>query len=345
MYVSKGIGAIHSRRGAVMIPIPRMIRRGFAGLGLDCPPGQTPTNRYDGTVACCGGPPESDPCSYLNTPQYRETQRQAQANAIAGDAGLFSSDLAAISNYPNNVQTDAIRCLQNPGQTFTDEMGIQVTCPSESVQNLSGGRTSIYSIPQLAAKLAGVATPSSSTPINQAPVLWSSSPTEGLRTAGPTQPVATSYPISVRLVNNSGGSNSTFNVGDSWTITVTGPPNSAVTAGATQNGTSLGTSPMGTIDSRGQLVITGTMAAAQVGSWVETWNVAGKQVGNIAFAVVAPAGSGDTSGGNGGSGGGILAGGGSGILSGSVPVGGTSIPTWALLAAGVGAVFLLGRGR
>lgn len=152
-------------------PIRMGGRWGLRGLGLTCPPGQTPTNQYDGTVKCCGGPtPESDPCSYLNSPQYVATQQQAQQNAIAGDAGLFSSDLAKIAVYPQNIQNDAIRCEQNPGQTFVDEMGITVTCPAQGTQNLSGGYTSVYTIPELAAMIAPNATPKTETPVNMVDV-------------------------------------------------------------------------------------------------------------------------------------------------------------------------------
>lgn len=141
------------------------------GLGLTCPPGQSPTNMYDGSVKCCGGPtPESDPCSYLNSAGYVATQAKAQADAIAGDAGNASALLAQIAGYPMNVQNDAIRCKTNPGKTFIDDMGISVTCPSSSYSDITtGGQPfSTFSIQTLAAMLAGSATPANETLINTA---------------------------------------------------------------------------------------------------------------------------------------------------------------------------------
>ncbi len=323
-------------------PIPFLVRR--RGMGQACPPGQTLTNMYDGSTKCCGGPtPESDPCSYLNTPGYIATQQQAAADAIAGGAGPNNAPiLAALAQYPQNVQTDAIDCVSNPGSTFTDAYGKTVTCPAASTSPVPGINVSIYTPQQIAAMISGQATPSYETPINVAgtkiPATQPGYIPEPLVPVGGTKP--TSLPAAVRI------NKSSFNVGDSWQIVVTGPPNASVTASSTQNGTAVGSqTPMGTIGSSGQLVLTGTMSAAQIGAWSENWQVNGQSAGSISFTVAGSSGS---------------SGGGSGpssvgplgfptgpdltsMLTGSAfTVGGVSIPVWGLAAAAVAAFFIFG---
>jgi hypothetical protein len=312
----------------------RIVARGFGGVrgfGLTCPPGQNATNMYDGTVKCCGGPtPASDPCSYINTNQgYLDTQRQAQADAIAGAAGGNTQLLKDLSMYPQNVQQAALNCYTNPGQTITDILGRPVVCPSPS-NNERGIFVSAYTPQQLAAMINGGAAPDVQTPINTVGTPIQAPNADPILTTGGSG----SFPLSVRLVNSSGGSNSIFNVGDSWTVIVTGPPNSQVSATASRNGSSVGTGSQGVINSSGQLTLTGVMTATQVGTWTESWTVGGKPAGQISFSVVAPgsSASGDTSGT-------------SSTLPSTVSVGGFSIPTWGLIAAGIGAVFLFGGKR
>jgi len=254
--------------------------------------------------------------------------------------------LAAIAQYPQNVQNDAIKCQTNPGVTFVDDMGVRVTCPSPSYSDVTtGGQPfSTYTVPQLAAMLAGQATPTVETAGN---IYGTSLTIGGGSTGGST---GSSFPVSVRLINNTGGSNSQFNVGDSWQLMITGPPNAQVSAAATQNGTSLGTTSMGVTNANGQLLLTGTMSAAQAGTWTESWTVGGQAAGSISFSVAAPSG---------GSGGGsstsptptpsTMPGASSSssgsitdLLSGSVDIGGASIPTVGLIVGGLVALWLFG---
>jgi hypothetical protein len=352
-------------RRARFIPLPVMRGRGFGGvrgLGISCPSGQQATNMYDGSVQCCGVPGTpcaADPCCILNNPAYIATQVQAQADAISGDAGNASSMLAAIAQYPQNVQNDAIKCQTNPGVTFVDDMGVRVTCPSPSYSDVTtGGQPfSTYTVPQLAAMLAGQATPTVETAGNiygtSLPgAITVSSPGPAPAPSGPTLTIGggstggstgSSFPVSVRLINNTGGSNSQFNVGDSWQLMITGPPNAQVSAAATQNGTSLGTTSMGVTNANGQLLLTGTMSAAQAGTWTESWTVGGQAAGSISFSVAAPSG---------GSGGGSStsppgassssSGSITDLLSGSVDIGGASIPTVGLIVGGLVALWLFG---
>lgn len=172
MYV-RAMGAVASGRGfkpgTVVLRIPLNLTR--RGMGqVECPAGQTPTNMYDGSIKCCGGPtPESDPCSFLNTPGYVQTQSAAQTAAIAGAAGpMNAAMLASLSSYPQNVQQDAIDCVSNPGQTLTDAYGMTVHCPAASMSPVPGINVSIYTPAQIAAMIAGGATPAYETPVNVA---------------------------------------------------------------------------------------------------------------------------------------------------------------------------------
>lgn len=103
---------------------------------------------------------------------------------------------------------------------------------------------------------------------------------------------APSYPLGVSIQNTSGGSSSAFTVGQNWSVTVTGPPNTQVTATASFGGTSQGPTVMGTTNAQGQLVITGSMAQGNVGSWVEQWFVGGQSAGQLTFSVSAAGTSG-----------------------------------------------------
>jgi hypothetical protein len=338
-------------------PEPLMRPRGFAGYrrGLgdaqsSCPPGYWNAN----LGVCCGlpgTPAMMDPCSILNNPGFIAQQNtQIAADVASIPASSFEGQtLQALLGVPTNIGNDAVRCQSNPGATFVDEAGVTITCPAAAHSDVTtGGQPmSNYSTAQLAAMLQAQYG-------GQGAQLAGDRPYEPLTPLAPsaTPGSGSSFPVSVRLVNNSGGSNSSFNVGDAWSIILTGPPNASVVAGATQNGTSLGSSPQGIIGANGQLTIQGTMGAGQAGSWTESWTVGGKPAGNISFTVASSSsgGSGGASGGNGASGGTSSSGSGipagvTNLLSGSVSVAGMSIPTWGLIAAGVGAFFLLGRGR
>jgi hypothetical protein len=315
------------------------------------------TNQYDGSTKCCGAPgtpPAADPCSILNSPGFLQAQAADVGpigpNGVPLSSPSFSTytssptNLADIASYPNNVQEDVQTCFTNPGASFVDSVGMQVNCPSAQTEVASGIFNSSYTYAQLAAMLAPSITPSTYLAGN-APFASAPATSAGIVTSGGPQ-----GQISIRLVNSSGGSNSAFNVGDSWQVIVSGPPNSPVTASATQNGTSLGSSPMGTIGSNGQLVLTGTMSASQVGNWTESWSVGGQSAGTISFSVAAPSGSGSSPGGGSpagsSSGGGSPAGSSSStsdFLSGSVSVGGVSVPYWALGAGALALFFLMGR--
>lgn len=102
-------------------------------------------------------------------------------------------------------------------------------------------------------------------------------------------------------------------VGDSWRIDLTGPPNSPVSVSATQNGTSLGTTPMGSTDANGRASLTGSFASGTVGNWRELFTIGSAPAPLLAFTVTAAAApSGSPGAPAGGAGGGSGSGSGSG---------------------------------
>ena len=81
---------------------------------------------------------------------------------------------------------------------------------------------------------------------------------------------------SVTLTNTSRtNSNSTFYVGDSYSLTLSGPPNQPVTLNYTLNG--LGSSGLseGMTNASGVFTLSGTEPSANIGSWTEQWFVGG----------------------------------------------------------------------
>lgn len=354
MYVStQGFGAVRrASLGRRAIALPRVVtRRGFGGLGQACPNGGA---WNAGLNVCCapqGTPPQMDPCSILNNPAFIAQQNAEIQQDIATSGPQNAALISLLTSYPVNIGNDAVKCQSNPGATFVDEMGVTITCPSPSHTDVTtGGQPmSTYSVQQLAAMLNSSypQIPGYSQPGNAPyvpPVAQTTVPAGG-----------SSSPVSVRLVNSSGGSNSAFKVGDSWQIIVTGPPNSQVVAGATQNGASLGSTPMGVTNAQGQLVLTGTMGSSQVGNWVETWTVGGKSAGSISFTVSASGGSGGGDNSGGGNGGGNSGGGGGSTnpvtcfklfgdsescISASIPIG-----SMTALAIGGGALLLYMLGK
>ena len=317
-------------RRQTLVAVPRVAvkGRGFRGLGASGSSQATCTdpNYWNPSInTCCaplGTPAGQDPCSILNQPGFLAAQA-ADVGPLGPNGVPLSSpnfgplspnNLADIADLPNNVQADVMECYENPGSSFVDSVGMRVNCPAQSTQAAPGINVSAYTYAELAQLLGPSVTPSvalaGNSPfavsVNPGPGMVAPSPAGVYGGGGPSGAGAgaggSSYPVTVRLVNASGGSNSSYKVGDAWTITVTGPPNSQVTASATQNGANAGSgTQMGVTDSNGSLVLTGTFAAAQVGSWVETWQVGGQSAGSISFAVAAP---GAAAGGSGSSGGG-----------------------------------------
>jgi hypothetical protein len=76
-----------------------------------------------------------------------------------------------------------------------------------------------------------------------------------------------------------------FRVGDPWQITIEAAAGSPIYAVATRNGVSLGQSSFGLVPAAGVLVLTGTMSADQIGSWIENWYAGTHFINQIGFSV------------------------------------------------------------
>lgn len=80
-----------------------------------------------------------------------------------------------------------------------------------------------------------------------------------------------------------------YNVGDTFQLTIVGPPNQPVSVVASHNGVTAAQTQMGTTDSSGRFSITGTMTVDTVGNWSENWYVGNTPAGNVSFSVMANA--------------------------------------------------------
>ena len=143
-------------------------------------------------------------------------------------------------------------------------------------------------------------------------------------------------------------------IGDQWSLAITGTPNTPVTGSASQNGAGASTSPMGTTDASGNLTLTGTFGAADVGSWVESYLVGSGSPATVSFTVAAPApyyptapaGTSNSTGSSSNSSSSStpapldLS-----FLTNNVSILGFSVPVWALIAAAGGGLLLMGNKR
>ena len=150
-----------------------------------------------------------------------------------------------------------------------------------------------------------------------------------------------------------------FQVGDSWSLVISGRPGEAVTGAASQNGLPSSTSNMGTTDANGHLTLTGVFGAGDVGSWTENYLVgANNPFATVSFTVAAAPVQQQQQSGGGGS---TSSAGGGGIststtapipatgfdlsfLTNSISILGFNVPVWALIAAG-GGLLLMSGGR
>lgn len=98
---------------------------------------------------------------------------------------------------------------------------------------------------------------------------------------GPAQPIAAT------IVNLGSGDPALFHILDVWRITITGPAGQQVYLAQVKNGLDQGEYFIGATDATGTLVIAGTMQAAQVGDYVETFRIGNVAVPNsLTFSVV-----------------------------------------------------------
>lgn len=104
-------------------------------------------------------------------------------------------------------------------------------------------------------------------------------------TGGGISTVAANTPAQA-VARNLSRPNLPFRVGDMFSLDVMGAPNAMVKITATKNGTPVGTTSFGATDGHGQRSITGTMTAAEIGSWLEVIQVGdGGQPYTLSFNV------------------------------------------------------------
>ena len=90
---------------------------------------------------------------------------------------------------------------------------------------------------------------------------------------------------SVTLQNTTRVGSANFAVGDTYLVNVVATAGQQVSVDAVFNGVDLGTTGIGTTDSRGNLAISGVQGPDQVGGWLQNWYVAGQLVATFSFIV------------------------------------------------------------
>lgn len=115
----------------------------------------------------------------------------------------------------------------------------------------------------------------------QAAAALVSAPAPASSTQSPSAPTALSF----SLTNTTRGGQS-FQVGDGWTLTITGPAGQPVYIAANHNGTNIPKSQWGVTDSNGVFTLQGSMGADSIGTWAETYYVGNKTVGNTSYQVL-----------------------------------------------------------
>jgi hypothetical protein len=94
------------------------------------------------------------------------------------------------------------------------------------------------------------------------------------------------YNATLSFRNTSTGNTSLLRVGDSWTLEVSGPPNSDVLSVGGPAGQRNRT-VMGRTNSSGVWTTGGRMTSAEIGTWVQDFSVGGVAAGQLAFVVEA----------------------------------------------------------
>lgn len=183
----------------------------FVGQGAtqaNCPSGQW-NNNLNVCCAPAGTPAVDDPCSIFNQPAYLQTQATAQQQAIAGGAGpLGASILESVAGYDQNIQSDAINCVSNPGLTFTDNTGKSITCPQPYTMD-NGIPVSIYTAAQIAAMIA---------PTGATPTTPDNAPNNILEASAPTK-VTVTPAAQINALSNSAAQTNTSSTPSNQQIT------------------------------------------------------------------------------------------------------------------------------
>ena len=228
----------------------------YAGPAVYVPPTLTPT------PACASGP--------ATTADSQACQQQVMAAQNANFAASNSSNYAVDLANCQNAWTE------NAAAYTADGIPVPANTCNENTFGLTyvGGYTdSPDTLTPNAQLLVTGTAPSGST-----------GSTGGSTGTGTGSGAGSSQPT-FAFTNLTSGNNASFNVGDRWSIQISGAqPNAPVTVTGGQNGAS-STATMGTTDSTGSWTYNGAMTAAQVGSWSEAWSVGGTPIQSFTFVV------------------------------------------------------------
>jgi hypothetical protein len=99
-----------------------------------------------------------------------------------------------------------------------------------------------------------------------------------------------SVPTSFSFSNLTTGNRSLLRVGDRWTLSVTGAPNSDVTLVGGPNG-AVSSTVMGRTNAAGVWSTSGSPSVAEIGNWSQQILVGGRSAGTLSFQVVAASSS------------------------------------------------------
>jgi hypothetical protein len=307
---------------------PQYRRAGFAGLGLT--PGYTPAQQAmaDAYAAQFGGGPTpavyQAPASVAVPDCTKDTQPGGAAFSSACIAQLLAAQQKNMQLANNaNFVVDYTNCVGQgiaPADCASRTYGLTPAGGYTSDAGAGPGGTQLI--------LDANGNPVSGVPVYTGPSLVPAS-----------NPPAQGTPSSVVFTNLTSGNPALLNVGDRWQIVISGAAkNAPVSVTGGQNGAH-DTTPMGSTDSAGNWKSNGQITGDQIGSWVEAWMVGGQPVGTFSFTVPGgTSGSASTS-----PTGGSVTGSFTDLLNKSVTVGGSSIPDWALIGAGLVVVFLMMR--
>ena len=311
---------------------PMYRRAGFAGLGLT--PGYTPAQQAmaDAYAAQFGGP---TPAAVYQAPApvgvpacSQDTRPGGAAFSDACIAQLLAAQQQNMQLANNaNFKVDYANCVGQgiaPADCASRTYGLTPAGGYASDAGAGPGGSQLI--------LDANGNPVSGVPVYTGP---------SLVPAGGSNPPAQGVPSSLVFTNLTSGNAAVLKVGDRWQIVITGAArNAPVSVTGGQNGAH-DTTPMGSTDSNGAWKSNGQITADQVGSWVEAWTVGGQPVGTFSFTVPGgTSGSASTS-----PTGESVTGSFTDFLNKSVTVGGSSIPDWALIGAGLVVVFLMMRGK
>jgi hypothetical protein len=313
-------------------------------------------------------------CAAYLQQQFNALPSAAEAAMLLNTPSPSGEVLSALYINGATSPQDAAQVVYQLAQEFCGQQGFTTvfggTPPADCTDNGQAAAAAAY--PQWLAYYQSL--PASVWTTGTVSAQVANNPLSVLNLTGSSNAVqAAAKNLGVQLVNASRPGQS-FQVGDTFQLTITGPPNTPILElSSSQNGTQRGGYAAGTTDSTGTLVISGTFDSPDIGTWQETWGyVTGTapaaagggqttQSASISFSVVAAPASGGSSQGGSQGGGGAQTGGG-GTSGGTTQTGATAastgfqipsfltqnlgpLPVWTWGLGALALLFVIPRGR